>query len=343
MNELVRERCELLATNRAVMRKKFAFEDNLLCVTGSLIFTLEGKEADAEKLAGCKKILAKQTGLFSKLRSMAELVVLSKMALSDDPEKLIEDLKTVCEKVRKAKFKEDPYMVLACLLICDLGLQDDCDEIISRAAEIMGRMDKEHPFLTSSEDTTSVMLLALSYKNVDTIISELEEGYRYLKETPKLSVSGNAAQNLCEVLVVSYGDIKTKCDKVVKIRKAFKNLKSDFGSAEELATIAALVDEDMSPEALAAEIIEASDFLKSQKGFEDGSINAGQRTMYVTLLAAGVYGKGSNMMSGPAISNSFSVINAKRIASTISIVTNLVSGVISGLIEDSGKKEQEEK
>ena len=335
MNELVREKCELFVKNREVIHKKFAFEDNLLCLAGSLIFTLEGKEADAERLAECKKIFSKQTGLFSKLRSMAELAVISKMTLSEDPEKFMGDLKTIYDKVRKTKFKEDPYMVLACLLICDLGVQEESDEIINRALEIMERMNKAHPFLTSSEDTVSVMLLALSYKDVDTIMNELEEGYEYLKKTHKLKVSGNAAQNLCEILAVSYGDIQTKCDKVVKIRKAFKNLKSDFGSEEELAAIASLVDTDMSPETLAAEIIEASEFLKSQKGFDAESVSTRQRTMYVTLLVADVYGKGSSIMSGPAISNTFSIITTKRIVNAISIVINLASGVIPAFIGDN--------
>lgn len=331
MNDMIREKCELLANNHSAIKKKFAFENDLMCVAAGLIFSVADREADVEKMAECRKILRNQTGLFSKLRKTVELAIISKMALSDDPERYIAGVMKVYEMLRKAKFEENSYMALAGMMICDLGAQDNCDEVIEKAQEILKRMEKTHPFLTSSEDTSFVILLALSYKDADTIIKDLEDGYEYFRKMNKLWGSKDAVQGLCEVLAVTYGDMRSKCDKVVNIVKAFKNRKAAFGNDKELPALGTLADIDMSPVELADEIIAASELLKEKAGFGDKAVNKEQRMMYAAMLIACAYGQDPDVMSNPMISNTFSIITAKRIANTVSIIINLATEIIPAL------------
>ena len=340
MNDLIMKKCELLVNNKNAIHRKFLFENDLMSVVAGLIFTEADKEADIEKMRECRKILRKKTNIFSKLRATVELALLSSMALSEDPEKYINDVTEVYEKFSKLKLVDNTYMVLASMLICDTGGIDDIDDIIAKSDEIMKQMDKKHPFLTSSEDTSFSVLLALSYKDVDTIINDIEEGYSYIKKTYKSGVTSNAVQCLCEVLAVTYGDMKSKCDKVMRIYKAFDERKSPFGKEQEFAAIGTLTDINLSPDELAGEILETDEFLKNQSGFK--SMDKSRRMMYATLLVADVYGKDAAIISNPLISNTLSIITAQRIAKIISIIGNIAPSIAGAIVDSLAEVENKE-
>lgn len=330
---LITEKCDLLVNNRTAIAKKFSGENNLMCIAAGVIYTMADENVDIEKMAECRKLLKEQAGFFSELRKMAELIILSKMTLSEDPKKYVSDLKSVYDKVKNAKFKDSPYLVLACVIICDLGVSDDCDKIIEKAKEIMDRMEKEHPILTSKSDFSFIMFLALSYKDVDTILKDMEEGYDYLKNTYKLNVTGNAMQGLCELLAVTYGEMQSKCDRVVRIYKTFKNHKSAYGSDAEFSTLGILADIDESPEKLVDEIIEAADYLKEQSGFTDKVSDRKQRLMYATLLVADVYSRNADVLHNPLISNTLSILTTQRIVKTITVLVNIATQVLPAVLD----------
>ena len=85
MNELIREKCDLLAGNCSAIHKKFLLEAKLMSVASGMIFTSADREADTAKMKECRKLLEKKTGILSNYRQTTELMILSKMALSDDP------------------------------------------------------------------------------------------------------------------------------------------------------------------------------------------------------------------------------------------------------------------
>ena len=335
MNEILEKKLELFVTNRKTIRGKFIFDEPLMNVAAALIFTSADSEADMEKMAECKKILNKEAFAFPKLKKTVKLALLSKMTLAEDPEAYVTDVKGVYDKIKKGFSSDNLYTALAAMLICDIGIQDDCDEVISKAAEIMKRMKKDHPFITTKADTSFVMLLALSYKDVDTIINELGEAYEYLNNSYKISVTADALQGLCEMLTLSYGDVKAKCDKAMKIYNAFAERKLDKSSDMIFSAIGALIDIDQSPISLTDEILEADAFLKTQDGFKDGSMEKNHRAMYAAFIVAESYGKGSEISGNPFISNTLSIIEAQKMVKLISFLINAAPSVVGALI-DSG-------
>ena len=82
----VRRKLELLAKNREIIGRKYTFDNGLMSIVGSMILMSADREADLEELKTCSDILKKKTGLFSSFRSISELSVISKMAVSSDPE-----------------------------------------------------------------------------------------------------------------------------------------------------------------------------------------------------------------------------------------------------------------
>lgn len=335
MNEALNEKCELLLTNYSAINKKFFINDKLMCLMAGLIFTSADKEADIEKLTECKKILEKNTGLLSNLRANPRLVLLSKMALSDDPEQYLRNVSDVYKKIHKGKQLENSYMALAAMLICDLGRQDEAEELVAKAEQINSRMNKEHPVLTSSEDTSFIMFLALTDKSVDTIISDIDEAYEYLKNTYKIKATSDAIQGVSEVIALSYGDAKEKCDKVVRIFNTFAEKGAKYGGNSEFIILGSLINVNVDTDTLVNEILEAEVSLSGLKGFKDSEMDRKNRIVYASMLVSDVYGMDSAIIGNSIISNALSTVIAKQIATAISISSNLISMAIPKGDEDS--------
>ncbi|MCR5322536.1 MAG: DUF4003 domain-containing protein [Lachnospiraceae bacterium] len=137
MKEKIRERCELLKKNRKAIAREFSLENDLMSVAAGMIFTGAGREADLEMLKECKNILAKHTGIFSRFRKNVDLVLESRMAMSDDPEKYIEAVIDTYNKIRKAKMKDNDFTIIAAVLLCELGKTDKLNEVMERYGELM--------------------------------------------------------------------------------------------------------------------------------------------------------------------------------------------------------------
>ncbi|MCR5205217.1 MAG: DUF4003 domain-containing protein [Lachnospiraceae bacterium] len=343
MREELRAKCELLIKNRDIIRDSFRFEKELMSIVAGLIFTGEDREADAEKLKECRKILKKNTGVFSKFRDEVELALLSKMVLSDNPEKYLNDVVTVYKEFVKKKIPDNSYVIQAAALLCEQGRMDCTDAVIERYKELMKLMNDEHPLITSSEDISYVMLLALTDRNIKVILNDIEECITYLKKTCKIDVGSNSTQGLGEVLALTDGDIKSKCDKVFSIYNLFKEKKEKYGTDCEFSALGSLVDIDAEPEVIVEEILEADAFLGENKGFKESKdFDRKKRMMFATILVAESYGKDSPSLSNTFISNSLQIIKAQQTAMWISLLLNALPSIIGGLMVSGESDETKE-
>ena len=333
MNATVKEKCELLSTNKSIIHRSFLFEKEQMSAASALIFTSAGKEADIDKMKSCRKLLKKNTRPLSSLRDIVDLVLLSKMTLADDPEKYLNDFMSIYEKIMKGSLLENDYMALSAILIMDFDLQNESDEIVERAKELMKKMNSAHPILTAADDISFVMFLAISGKSAESVFEDLEEGYKYLKDTCKPGVSSDAMYELCEVLAMTYGDMRDKCDKVMRIYNVLKKYKSDFISGSGLSELGTLIDTDLEPEEIANEIIEANNSLKELKGFKDPTCDKNLREMYASMIVADVYGANKSAAGNSIISNTMALIRAQQIAKMISFVSSTAPTVVSAFLK----------
>lgn len=321
MNPELTRKLELLASNKIAIDKAFFLEMGISQVVGALLFASAGKEVDTDKIKESKRILSKKKGIFSAFRDVAELVVTTRMALEADPEGYLNDLIEVYDVLTKGKVMEDSYMVLAAMIIVDRKRKADTEMIKQKMNELLKRMSKIHPILTSSEDTALVSLLAMTDRDNDSIINDMEECFTYTKKELKLKAEANSIQALSEILALTEGNMKGKCDKVAEIFNAFKDQKSKFGTYLEFPALATLINIDMPTDDLVAEIIEAADFLKHNKGFGGLSMDKKTRLMFAALLASQVYSPDLDPSEG--ITNQMIVTNnaiAMAVAEEVAIM-----------------------
>lgn len=308
MNPEFTNKLELLAANKKAIDKGFYFEMGISQVVASLLFASSGKAADIGKMKEARAILKKKAGVFSAFRDATEIVILARMAMASDPEQYIDDVIEVFNVLMKGKIFEDTYMVLTAMIIVDRGRKADAEAIKDRTDEILKIMSKKHPILTSSEDLALAALLAMTDRDIDSIINDMEECYTYTKKELKLKAESNSIQALSQILALNEGDMRAKCDKIAEIFKAFKEHGSKFGTYLEFPALATLLNVSVSTDVIVSEIIEAADFLKQSKGFGGLSMDKKTRLMFAALIAGEVYGSEADsadaMISQAVVTNS---------------------------------------
>ncbi len=199
-------------------------------------------------------------------------------------------------------------------------------------------MNEMHPILTDSSDISYVILLALSDRTVDSIIEDMTACFDYLKKELKIKIGSDSIQGLSEILALTDGDIKEKCDRVMQIYDVLKENKAEIGDGAVFSTLAMLIGIDETSEIIVGEIQEAEEFLKSSKLFEGKSEDKKQCLMFAELLVASSYGTGSSMINNAFVNTALSVIKAQQIATMITIFSNVLSGVLGAVADNCGSK-----
>ena len=101
MRDAVRRKIELLAVNKKLLSEGFRWNNDIVITAASLIHAASDCRVDTERLNSCREILKSKVDFFSSFRGPAELIFISKMALSPDPVKYIDDVIEVYNKLHE--------------------------------------------------------------------------------------------------------------------------------------------------------------------------------------------------------------------------------------------------
>ena len=287
MNEIVKRRSELLVENQKVMTKSFIFEHSITNAIVAAAFAEKDRNVDVDAIKDARNLLKKRKGVFSDFRAYNELIVSARMALSGNPEGYLDSLIDVYDKFKKGKLFGSSYKVLAAMSICDQGKYNDADRLVEKTNDLLKKMNKAHPMLTSDEDTCFAVLLAMTDKSVDDILTELEEAYGILKSD--FAFHKDAVFSLAQVLTAYEGNAAEKSSKALDFFNAFKAAGAKYGKDYELASLGALIDIDADKDELVSDVIGVADHIKGKKGF--GILDMGRETrlMFGTMLVTGAY------------------------------------------------------
>jgi hypothetical protein len=301
MQTEVMEKCDRLVENRNIIYKGFMLEDSLMQILAALSFIDRGETADVKAIKRCRKILRKKHSAFSYLRGNNELFISTKMALSEDPEKYLDDVTEIYEKLQKGKFLGSTYRVLSAVIICDSGKADDSDKVIEKTEALLDGMKAAHPFLTNDEDTCLAVLLAMTEKSTENILSELESTYLEIK----------------------------KCEKTIALFDAFKEAGTKYGKEYELASLALLTDIPMDAKDIVAEVIGTAEYLRTKKGFTFWYMTKQTRLMFAAMLVSESYLDNSATADASVISSTVARVIAQQAAMFVIIATSSAASIAS--------------
>lgn len=321
MNQELQKRCELFVENKNVLEKKFVWDSAMIMPVCAMLHTELNKKVDVERLMECKTLLKKKVDVFSSFRSYAELVLISKMALSDNPAGYLEQVVNTYNMIKKHKMSGSVYTVLAAMVVVDNVDDIQREKLIEKAAVIYTQMKKDHPFLTSSEDVSFAVLMAMSDLPEAGLMQEMENCYKILKT--KFS-SSNAVQSLSHILAMVDKDTTVKCNEVFELKNMFKDKKKSFDS-NAISVLGGLNMIDVDKESLVVEIIEVDEFLKTQKGFGFWGIGEKQRLLYAASLVMNQYGSEKNSTQVTVISSTVTAIIAQYTAMLAAVTAATVA------------------
>lgn len=316
MRETLAAACRNFIENRNRIKSAFAWESAYIHPVCAAIFTDQGQQADVERMKYCQSILKEETGIFSNFRGNAKLALVSMMAVDCNPEeKLRKSLQIY--NLLKEYFFSGQYLPVASMVIADVAPESRYGEIAARTRNIYNLMKREHPFLTSGEDSVFAALLALSDLTDEQVVQETEDCYRLLK--PEF-FSGNAVQSLSHVLALGEGQAEEKCRRVMELYRGLKERGCRYGTDYELASLGVLALLPAELSCVMADMVEADDFLAQQKGYGILGVGRKQRLMHAGMLVSGVYinesgGRSGNLtMNSAAIGGTISLIAAQQAA-----------------------------
>lgn len=312
--------CDLFIVNRNIAKEAFKWDYSAVYPLCANIFCARGMTADPEKLQQCKEIIKSQTGVFSNFRGNLRPALAAMLAAGERPE---EKMSMAFENYRilKQDFWGSEYLALAAFLLTDIANPYQVEEKAGRGKAIYQRMKKEHPFLTSSEDSVFAVMMAFSEKTDDELIEDMEACYQALKA--KFSI-GNTLQTVSHVLAMAPGAPAEKADRVISLFEALWNADVKYGKYYELSTLAALAVMDVDLPTVTEEIREADEFLASQKGYGFFGPGRGVRAMHAAMIVSDQYAA-REQVDTAAMAGTLAMIIAQQMATMAVIASTTAS------------------
>ncbi len=318
MNDQMLRNCTLLLDSRDRIKTVFGWDSGLIHLACAGIYVSKEKEVNIPVLQECKELLKQKVGLFSNFRSTARSPIASMLAVSENPERTLDNGLLVYQLLKK-EFWSSTYLPLTAMIIAQMVEPNQYEAVAARTSRIYHLIKSEHPFLTSGEDSANCALLALSEKPDDELIYEIESCYQQLKP---YFFSSNAVQSLSHVLALGQGTAEDKCRSTMQLFNGLKEAGYKYGTSYELPTLGVLALSDGPKDKMLQEIVEVNNWLSDQKGFGFfSSVTAKQRLMYAGIVTQREY-INTDTMQSTAVNSTISLIVAQEAAMCAAIAAS---------------------
>ncbi len=285
MNEEFTILCEGFIANRDIVRKVFPFESMYMLPVSANVFSQQGMLADEYKLKQCKRIVEFNASIFSEFRGNVVAPVAAKLCLTSEPKEQFERVSAIYKKLKKY-YHGSSYVALLASILNELADDSNMDEIIEKGSRLYSRMKENHPFLTSFEDSVMAGFLAFSQKSDDELVDDMEECYTLLREHFS---NKNALQSVSHILAMGEGSPVQKVERMMQLYDRLSDAGKKYGKYFELSTLAglSLLSDDIGK--ITEYIVQADDFLSTQKGYGFAGIDKKTRLMHATMITADMY------------------------------------------------------
>ena len=290
MRTSLEQLCNNFITNRDTVKKVFKWENDLIVSVCSSVFMNRGMLAASEKLEQCKQILKDNTGVFSNFRGNVGLPMICQLAVAQNPEEKMQKTMDYYNCLKK-EFSGSEYLVLAAAVMAEMVSKEQAVKVVESAKNIYSKMKKNHPFLTSSEDSVYAVLMAISERNDAVMMEETEGCYKKLKECFS---SSNEVQALAHVLAIAEGGAEEKCNNVVALYETLKAADVKYGKYHELVVLASLAQLPVEKSVLVEDMKAVDAFLAEQKGYGFLGIDKKTRLMHAAMIVSADYAKSEN-------------------------------------------------
>ncbi len=272
MEQKLQDFIDFQLANEKTTRKISALEHDGVTKLSALFFTVANQNADLDKIKASREILKKKMGLFSNFRGTFDIIISTKMALAEDPEKYLDDVIDIYKKLVSDKKIPGETYVMTAITIYEQAGDKDIDDIIAKTKEAYAKIKEQHKFLTDETDMSFIAMMVMSEKDIDQTVNEVEETFNLLKQEYK--VPSDAAQGAALVLSMTNKSVQEKCKAFMDIYTAMKEKKQQTSKNRCMVIYAACVVVNMPQDVVVEAMSETESILKKNQGY--GALTGGQ-------------------------------------------------------------------
>ena len=274
-------RTEQFIENRKRIERAFKMSTPQVHCLCALLLGIDDRDADLDTIRRGKKILKKNTGLFSAFRGLGMAPAAIKIGEHEDGEQRLNYAKDNMRKLRAAGFAPTDYLCPAAFLMAKA--HDRADAVAKEAREQYLEMRHAHRILTGGEDVMFAVLFAMYGKDKDVLFPRADAAMDLLQGRFGRT---NATQMASLAIAVSQQPADTLALRTDRLYDAVREAGEKNREMLDLPLLAFLATLDVEETETAAHITELSAYLKEQKGFSAVRIGRSQRLVYATALAA---------------------------------------------------------
>ena len=274
-------RTEQFIENRKRIERTFRMstpQTHCLC---ALLLGLDDRDADLESIRRGKKILKRNTGIFSSFRGLGMAPAAVKIGEYPDGEQRLNYAKDNLRKLKAAGFAPTDYLCPAAFLMAKC--HDRADAVAKNAREQYLEMRHAHRILTGGEDVMFAVLFAMYEAKAEELLMRADTAMEHLSVRFGRT---NAAQMASYAIALSDGDADLLAVKTERLYDAVREAGEKNREMLDLPLLAFLAGLDVPEQETGEKIAELSAYLKERKGFSAMRIGRSQRLFYASSLAA---------------------------------------------------------
>ena len=318
MRKELKEKTDLFISNKKTIKKVLRFDNENTYLLGSMLYTIEGKTIDENKIKEASKIFKEKVSLFSDFRFLSGSVIV-RMSLEKNPKTYLERLLKIYDKMNTGMFSSI-YKIVAAILMCDNNKDKDIDALIEKYNTIFQDMKEKHPIITTSSDIPFAVLLSLSDRKEKEIIKDVNECYELLTE--RFS-NKNEVQSLSHILALSDVKSKEKVDRVFEIYDLLKENKRKCSNSYNFQFLGILAILGKNVNDIVNDVIEIDNYLGCQKGLGLWPFGKATRLFFSSFIVANVNGNSMNGSKTAILTSTLTNLVVEEILSTI-LIMNII-------------------
>lgn len=285
MDEHLRQFCEDFIRAQTTIAKVEPLLSRFVFPICAEQFVEHGVMPDYDELKRCDKLLVKRAGLFSDFSGLSALMVVTQLALSNDPEKRMDELMDARNLLHKYFPPAPDYVSLAAIVLTDSD-RSEWEDIAARSKDIYESIKKRHKLLSSGGDIVYAVILAKSGKDVSEIPCRSDLIYSLVKKT---KMDPQSLLALARVLALSGLEPEESSQRFLDLYDSLNARGCKYGREYQIPMLglAACLPEDLS--VVADQITQADAFLAEQPNYK-GLIPRYSKTvrlMHAAMLVCG--------------------------------------------------------
>ena len=281
MQSVTVRRTEQFIENRKRIERTFRMSTPQIHCLCALLLGLDDRDADLASIRRGKKILKKNTGVFSAFRGLGMAPAAIKLGERSDGERRLNFAKDNLRKLKAAGFAPTDYLGPAAFLMAKS--HDRADAVAEKAHENYLEMRHAHRILTGGEDVMFAVLFAMYDAEKDVLFPRADAAMDLLSERFGRS---NAAQAASFAIALSDQPADALAQKTERLYDLVREAGEKNREMLDLPLLAFLASLDVPEEETAKTIRELSLCLKEEKGFSMMRVGRSQRLFYATSIAA---------------------------------------------------------